>query len=185
MAKRYSDEFKLKIVNEYLEGFLGYKRLAKKYSIPSTTPIKNWINAYKIMGEKGVRNKRSRSVYSLQFKLDVLHFKKRTGSTNRETANAFNLNHPALIAQWNAIFLEKGIEGLKGKGCAPMSQNKNSKSIQGKSTNREKQLEHENELLRLEVAYLKKLKAFQENPDAYLEKHKQRWHTNSNKKDSN
>ncbi|MFD1864591.1 hypothetical protein [Planococcus chinensis] len=49
---------------------------------------------------------------------------------------------------------------------------------------REEQLERENELLRLEVAYLKKLKAFQENPNAYLEKHKQRWHSNSKKKDS-
>lgn len=38
---------------------------------------------------------------------------------------------------------------------------------------REEQLEHENELLRLEVAYLKKLKAFRENPEAFLEKHKQ------------
>lgn len=38
---------------------------------------------------------------------------------------------------------------------------------------REEQLERENELLRLEVAYLKKLKAFRENPDTFLEKHKQ------------
>nr|WP_234396895.1 hypothetical protein [Bacillus massiliglaciei] len=49
---------------------------------------------------------------------------------------------------------------------------------------REEQLERENELLRLEVAYLKKLNAFQENPDAFLEKHRQRWHSNSTKKDS-
>ncbi len=35
MAK-YSEEFKLKIVQEYLEGTLGYRLLAKKYGIPST-----------------------------------------------------------------------------------------------------------------------------------------------------
>ncbi len=49
---------------------------------------------------------------------------------------------------------------------------------------REEQLERENELLRLEVAYLKKLKAFRENLDAFLEKHKQRLPLNSKKKDS-
>ena len=54
-----------------------------------------------------------------------------------------------------------------------------------KTMSREEQLERENELLRLEVAYLKKSKAFRENPDAFLEKHKQRWHSNSKKKDSN
>lgn len=49
---------------------------------------------------------------------------------------------------------------------------------------REEQLERENELLRLEVAYLKKLKAFRENPERFLEKHKQRLPSNSKKKDS-
>jgi transposase len=67
-----------------------------------------------------------------------------------------------------------------------MSEKRKSKPVkQEVAISREEQLERENELLRLEIAYLKKLKAFQENPDAYLEKHKQRWHTNSKKKDSN
>ena len=46
---------------------------------------------------------------------------------------------------------------------------------------REEELEQENELLRLEVEYLKKLRAFQMDPDGYLEKHRQRYHTNSKK----
>ena len=52
-----------------------------------------------------------------------------------------------------------------------------------KEMSREVQLERENELLRL-VAYLKKLKAFRKNPDAFLEKHKQQLPLNSKKKDS-
>lgn len=55
---------------------------------------------------------------------------------------------------------------------------------QKNSMSREEQLERENELLRLEIAYLKKLKSFQENPNAFLEKHRQRWHSNLKKKDS-
>lgn len=66
---------------------------------------------------------------------------------------------------------------------------KNSKRRQQKldsSLDRSRQeLEREIELLKLENAYLKKLKAFQKNPDAFLEKHKQQWPTNSKKKDSN
>ncbi|RKL64810.1 hypothetical protein CR203_24290 [Salipaludibacillus neizhouensis] len=49
---------------------------------------------------------------------------------------------------------------------------------------REEELERENELLRLENTYLKKLKAFRENPNAFHEKHRQKWHLNSKKKDS-
>jgi len=54
---------------------------------------------------------------------------------------------------------------------------------QEKTMSREEQLERENELLRLEVAYLKKLKAFRENPDAFHEKLKQPSPSSLNKKD--
>jgi len=46
---------------------------------------------------------------------------------------------------------------------------------------REQKLERENELLRLEMEYLKKLRAFQMDPEGYLEKHRQRYHSNSKK----
>jgi transposase len=45
-------------------------------------------------------------------------------------------------------------------------------------------LERENELLRLENTYLKKLRAFREKSNVSHEKHKQNWHSNSKKKDS-
>jgi transposase len=48
----------------------------------------------------------------------------------------------------------------------------------------EQKLERENELLRLEVEYLKKLRAFRMDPKGYLDKHKQQYHPNS-KKSSN
>ena len=187
MAK-YSEEFKLKMVKEYLEGSLGYTLLAKKHSIPSSTPIKSWVQAYKAFGIEGLRKKDTKQVYSVQFKLDVLHFIKQTGASYQDTAIEFNLNNPSLIANWYRKLSREGIEGLKEKvkGQPLMSKNRKEKSVKlEKQLSREEQLERENELLRLENAYLKKLKAFQENPNAFLAKHKQQWHSNSKKKDSN
>ena len=187
MAK-YSDEFKLKVVKEYLEGALGYKLLSKKYDMPSDTPIGNWLKAYQSFGEIGLRRKSSKKNYPVQFKLDVLHFMKRTGASYQETAIEFKMNNPSLIANWRRNFLKEGIEGLKPKpkGRPPMSKERKVNPVkQEEKMSREEQLERENELLRLEIAYLKKLDTFQENPNAFLEKHKQRWHSNSKKKGSN
>lgn len=39
---RYSDEFKLQVINEYLNGDLGCRLLAKKYNLPSKNYITNW-----------------------------------------------------------------------------------------------------------------------------------------------
>jgi transposase len=85
------------------------------------------------------------------------------------------------------IFNEQGVEGLKPKtkGQPSMSKksNKQTKKEEKKLT-REAELERENELLRLENTYLKKLRAFRKNPNVFPEKHKQYWHSNSKKKDS-
>ena len=40
--KRYSDEFKLQVIKEYLETSIGCRPLAKKYNLPSKNYIHNW-----------------------------------------------------------------------------------------------------------------------------------------------
>jgi len=187
MAK-YDFDFKLKVVKDYLKGTLGYKLLAKKYGMPSESPVKTWVRFYKEGGEEALLRKRSKKVYPVQFKLDVLNFKIQTGASYADTASAFKMNNPSMIANWQKRFLEEGTEGLleKPKGRPSMSKKHQPKQkAQDKELSREELLQRENELLRLEVAYLKKLKAFQKNPDAFLEKHKQHWHSNSKKKGSN
>lgn len=106
---------------------------------------------------------------------------KRTGSSETDTALHFGLTNPTTIARWKKAFLEGNVEGLnKYKGRPPMSNNKKNE----KKTTYEQALERENELPRLEVEYLKKLRAFRMDPVGYLEKHKQQYHSNS-KKSSN
>jgi transposase len=183
MAK-YNEKFKLKVVKEYLDGTLGYNLLAQKHGIPGTSQVERWVGAYKEFGESGLRRKHSKQFYPVNFKLDVLNFMKQTGASYQDTAFNFKINNPSLIAKWYKTLMKDGIEGLKEKPKGRPSMSKNNKAKkQEKELSREEQLERENELLRLEVSYLKKLEAFQENPDAFLEKHKQRWLSHSKKKD--
>ena len=184
MAK-YSDEFKLMIVREYQNGPLGFKLLVRKYEIKSPTQLKNWVNIYKNQGAVGLSRKKTNEVYSVQFKLDVLSFMKRTGASYTETALHFGLTNPSMIASWKGKLFEGGVEGLlKPKGRPAMSdkaKNSQRRKQPVKEMTVEQKLKRENELLRLENEYLKKLRAFQMDPDGYLEKHKQRYHMNSKK----
>lgn len=181
---KYSDEFKLKVVRDYLDGHYGYRKLAKKYNIPDKIIIRTWVKAFQLFGVDGIKKKQKKTVYSVTFKINVLNYMKRTGDSFQDTAIKFGLNTPSIIVRWKKIYDKEGVEGLeKPKGRPPMKKKKQKKSNQNLS--REKELELENENLRLENAYLKKLNAFRENPSAFLEKHKQQWHSNSKKKDSN
>jgi len=110
---------------------------------------------------------------------------KRIGSSEMEISLYFGLTNPPMISSWKKSFLEGGAEALdRPKGRPPMSdkaKNKKNKPTNEKEMTYEQRLERENELLRLEVEYLKKLRAFQMDPEGYLEKHKQRYHLNSKK----
>lgn len=189
---KYTEEFKLKLVGDYLDGHLSYVSLAKKYDIPSPTSIKDWVRAYKSQGMEGLKRKKKmhkkkkREAYSVQFKLDVVQFVLETGASFPKAADQFKLNNPSLVFSWLKAFREEGIEGLKPKlrGRPSMSKKHNqAKRNEANNLTREQELKREIELLRLENAYLKKLKAFRENPDAFHEKFKQKWHSNSKKKD--
>ena len=189
MAK-YSETFKLTLVKEYLEGKLSYRRLADKYEIPTST-LRGWVRIYENFGAKKLVNtEQNQRTYSVQFKLDVLSFMKRTGASVSDTALQFGIKNASIVSRWRKTFLEGNSEALnKQRGLLPMSDNAKKNRVNKQLNNKEmtplEQLERENELLRLEVSYLKKLRAFQEDPETYLEKHKQRYHSNSKKNNTN
>jgi transposase len=178
--RNYSGEFKLMLVKEYLEGELSYRSLAKKYEIP-TTSLRGWVKTFNNFGENRLLNNKEYRSYSFQFKLDVLSFMERTEASVSDTAIQFGITSPSMISNWRKAFLKGNLGVLnKPKGMSPMSDKANNRK--DKEITREQQLERENELLRLEVEYLKKLRAFRMDPEGYLEKHKQRYHQNSKKR---
>ena len=168
MSKKYSYEFKLKIVQEYLNGTLGYTLLSKKYNISSKSQLQKWVNQYKKYGKEGLKTKKSNKKYTLNFKLDVLRFNQDTGASYKDTANAFGISEPSIIANWKRQYVQEGTQGLnKPQGRPPKmpksNQDKNKPDRINKNSDQVKQenelLKKENEYLRIELEYLKKLKA--------------------------
>ncbi|APZ48442.1 hypothetical protein BW721_01355 [Jeotgalibaca sp. PTS2502] len=165
MSKKYSVDLKLKIVQEYLQGTMGARVLAKKYDLSSKSLVTKWINQYKQFGEAGLRHQITKQDYPLNFKLDVLRFKQDTGASYKETANLFNIKEQSIIANWKRTYLTEGAKGLNKPQGRPPKMPKYSKNVKGsnkKSTPKTDELnllKQENEYLRLELAYLKKLRA--------------------------
>ena len=70
---KYSLEFKLEVVKYCIEGHHGREDAAKKFGIPSSTPIKEWIRKYKEHGPEGLL-KQLNSSYSGDFKQSVVEY---------------------------------------------------------------------------------------------------------------
>ena len=55
LLAKYSYEFKQKVVSEYLKGDIGYKKLAKKHSIPSHETVRQWDSTFTCIDSKSLK----------------------------------------------------------------------------------------------------------------------------------
>src|SRR5699024_1902063 len=98
--------------------------------------------------------------YSVQFKLDVIEYKLETGEPCLDIAIKFGLDEPSVIANWLRRWQQEGTNWLsKSKGRRPTSNQPKCQNKKNKKLIRDQELERENELLRVENAYIKKLRA--------------------------
>ncbi len=158
MAK-YSIEFKLKVVTEYLEGYSGYDALTKKYNISSSKRLREWVAAYRKNGSAGIACSRHKKKYSFQFKLHAVELYLSTAASYQELALSLGIKTPSLLTAWVQRYRAAGVDGLKAKrkGRRPQVAKEPSVEKAPKDTQEEyvKQLEEENLRLKIQVAYLK------------------------------
>ena len=69
---KYSYEFKLKVVQEYLNGEGSCNYLCKKYNIPAMIRLQEWAAVYKKFGSDGLLRSGKNNNYSFQFNLHMV-----------------------------------------------------------------------------------------------------------------
>jgi transposase len=156
---KYDEGFKQQVVDAYLAGEGGYSYIAKKFGVRSKTNVRKWVSAFKQLGKDGLLRKKLKTTYPVQFKLDVLNYKLKTGESFESVALEFGIHEPPLIVNWMNSWQKEGVEGLSKIRGHPLMSNKPKKKESERKLTKEQQLEKEIELLRAENAYLKKLRA--------------------------
>ncbi|MDW5523150.1 IS3 family transposase [Carnobacterium maltaromaticum] len=160
---KYSVEFKMNIVQDYLNGEGGTPYLAKKYGFKGDSQVRNWINAYKEFGKEGLLHSRRNKTYSVQFKLDAIELYLTTEMSYREVANQFGVSTFSTIANWYIAYQKNGVDGLsQPKGRPSKIPKKKNKLPVSDSSKTEltylEELEKENRRLKIELAYFKRIK---------------------------
>lgn len=155
----FSQYFKIKVVQDYLTSSQGLRLIARKYGIKSNTTVLKWVKQYEKYGINGLEIRSPNMVYDGSFKLNVLNWMKTNNASLLETALNFNISEPSTIWQWQRTLEIEGRDALfrtRGRSII-MSADK-----QARKDNTQTELERvkeENELLKIEVEYLKKLRA--------------------------
>ena len=129
-----------------------------------TPKVRHFWRCIFFMAKKGQKQKR----YSAEFKIGVIMDMREHHLGYRETARKYckvprgeDLNYVNAVKRWDRIYLEEGAEGLmkerRGRACRA------SGTRRGRPPKLDKKVEEdliaENQRLRMEIEYLKKLSA--------------------------
>lgn len=182
MAK-YSFEFKMEVVQAYLNAEGGYRYLASKYNIPSKRRIEEWVHAYREFGEEGLMRSRQNKKYTFQFKLSMVELYLSSEVSYQELALSQGISNPSLIVKWVNDFRIAGPDALrpKKKGrkktldireCKKSSKYDGEKTVDT-SAEHVKELEDELLKLRIENAYLKELRRLRLEEETLLKKQRE------------
>lgn len=157
---KYADEFKYEVVQEYLDGKIGFVALSKRYNLDQSM-IRRWVGWYQSHGVDGLRKKFTH--YSAEFKLSVLSYIWDNAVSHRQTAAHFNIRNPGILSQWERLYLDGGLDALqpRRRGRTKLMSAPVTKPVsdQGDEQARHDALLKEVNYLRAENAYLKKLQA--------------------------
>ena len=154
---KYSNEFKLEVVNYVLNNNIGVNSAAKKYSIPYEH-VRRWIKRYQIYGVEGLLMKKGS--YDGSFKQNVVEYMHTNHLSCSETALKFGIPQDATVGRWERIYYEEGPQGLYRDNRGRKSKVSSDKPTKRKiSKETEEDLIAEVQRLRMENEYLKKLQA--------------------------
>ena len=156
--KKYSNEFKLEVVQEYLEEKSGgFKTLAQKYGVDAAQ-LRRWVHAYKARGVEGLA--KVTRTYDGNTKIHIVEYMHTNSLSINKTAALFGIQSPQTLAKWERIYYERGKEALleERRGRKRMS-TKKPKETKKNNVNENEDLLAEVQRLRMENEYLKKLNA--------------------------
>lgn len=169
MRKKYSAEFRLKLVNEYLAG-RSKKGLAELYGVPRTL-LRRWISYYESLGSLGLVAKKTNS-YPVALKVSAIESYRNKSLSLKECCIRFNIPSDSTLLGWLRKYEQFGVEGLhpRPKGRKPMKEDGKPLSKKEKPLTRLQELERENLYLRAENEVLKKLGALTQRKEVQKKK---------------
>ena len=156
---KYSKQFKLKVVKEFLKSG-GLKRVAHLFEI-NHAQVRNWVLAHQSGGLAGLDPQYHH--HSPQFKLQVLEYMAKHQMSARPAAAHFGIGSMTTILRWQKLYNEGGIPALqrKPRGQAPMPKSFDIKALLKKPVSEltPAEMRRRLEYSEAENAYLKKLDA--------------------------
>ncbi|MEH7226547.1 IS3 family transposase, partial [Bacillus sp. JJ1566] len=155
---KFTVEQKMEAILRYLNGGESLNSIAKSLGMSNIEMINFWIKKYQYHGLDTF--KRGYTKFTFEDKLNILKYMNENGLSIIQTAVQFNLSSPGMLRNWRISLENNEIDSLipKKKGRPKMKKDnqKQTKKLHLEEDSLEA-LQAENERLRMENAYFKKV----------------------------
>ena len=164
---KFNAETRIRAI-QLLEDGLPVRAVARELGVGHNT-VRNWHNRYQAGGRDQLL--KTHHHYTAKFKLEAITYRRENELSYPQAAADLCIPNESTLYVWEKLYEEQGIDGLQDtrKGRPP-TMSKQEKPKQPMT--REQELETENARLRMENAYLKKLKALVEEREKSAKKTK-------------
>jgi transposase len=157
--KRYSKEVKIAAVLDYLSGSYSLTDVIRKYEISSHSVLEKWIKNYNDHRELKDTQRMNSSMIkgrptTLEERLEIVRYCLQNGKNYHQASELFKISYQQ-VYQWIKKYEKDGEDGLKDKRGQRKAEPE--LTAEEKIQCEMKRLERENERLRVENAFLKKL----------------------------
>lgn len=106
---KFSKQFKLRVVQDYLNGKLGFTLIAVKYGVDAAL-VRRWVAVFGHHGEDGLCGKVQR--YDVKFKVSVLRHMWENALSCNQAAAIFNIRSPSSIGEWRRRYRDGGVDAI-------------------------------------------------------------------------
>ena len=166
---KYTEQYKLKLVEQYLEGEAGFTAISRQHGVPRSL-LRRWVAFFRLHGMAGLISKSVQ--YSPEFKLSVLQHMWENGLSLGKVSAIFDIRDQCAVGKWERSYRADGLAGL---GAIPppnfedmptkTKYKKPDPSVPDTEKSRDDLLAEIN-WMRMENAYLKKLDALIQSKQA-------------------
>ena len=162
--QKYNFNFKLRLVTIIQQGKDSIGGLSKSEGLDKSS-LKFWVKLYEYYGEQGLRGVAQKS-FTIEEKIAIIQEYQQSGLSLMYTCVKYRISNPSVLSKWNNKFQRNGFSGLQETRGRPRKTNTSNKMIKKttipgikSSMSEVEKLRIENEYLRAEIDYLKKLEA--------------------------
>lgn len=114
--KQITDEEKIKIIEGYIRGEIGFGQIRNRYGVPKST-LRHWIDRYKTFGADGLLQRKHNQIYSTEVKKRAVEEYLSGKGSYKDICTKYKIHSDKQLRDWIKVYnSHRELRPSRGRG---------------------------------------------------------------------